>query len=116
MIITQIGIGIDIPYTCTVDRTVEHESSLHIPVAVDILWLGDSTACTCIIGHLIADTVAGRREVDIGHHTLVVILHEIVVEQSEVLCERRFQPRITHRDIERVAVIYDIEQLRDAWL
>ena len=45
-----------------------------------------------------------------------MVLHEVVVEQSEVLGERWLQARVTLRDIQRVAVICDIKQLRDAWL
>jgi len=45
-----------------------------------------------------------------------MVLHEVVVEQSEVLGERRLQARVTHRDVQRVAVICDVKQLRDAWL
>ena len=64
----------------------------------------------------LADAIVGGREVDEGHDTLVVVLHEIVVEQSEVLGERWLQTRVTLRDVQRVAVICDIKQLRDAWL
>ena len=59
VIITQIGIGIDIPYTSTVDRTVEHKGSHHIPVAIDILRSGDSTTSLLIVSHLIADAIVG---------------------------------------------------------
>ena len=45
-----------------------------------------------------------------------MVLHEVVVEQSEVLGERWLQTRVTLRDVQRVAVICDIKQLRDAWL
>ena len=45
-----------------------------------------------------------------------MILHEVVVEQTEVLGKRRFQTRVTLRDVQRVAVIHHIQQLRDAWL
>ena len=45
-----------------------------------------------------------------------MVLHEIVVEQSEVLGERWLQARVTLRDVQRVAVIRDVKQLRDAWL
>ena len=33
------------------------------------------------------DAIVGGREVDESHDTLVVVLHEIVVEQSEVLAQ-----------------------------
>ena len=45
-----------------------------------------------------------------------MILHEVVVEQSEVLSKRRLQARVTLRNVQRVAVVGDIKQLRDAWL
>ena len=45
-----------------------------------------------------------------------MVLNEIVVEQPEVLGERWLQARITLLDVQRVAVICDIKQLRDAWL
>ena len=116
VVVTQVGVGIQVPYTGTIDRAVEHKGSHHIPVAIDILRSGDSTTSLLIVGHLVADAIVGGREVDEGHDTLVMVLHEIVVEQSEVLGERWLQARVTLRDVQRVAVICDIKQLRDAWL
>ena len=111
-----MGSGIDIPDASTIDRTVEHEGSHHIPVAIDILWGCGASTRLLVIFYLIADTVSGGREVDKRHDTLVMILHEVVVEQSEVLSERWLQARVTLRDVQRVAVIRDVKQLRDAWL
>lgn len=111
-----MGSGIDIPDARTIDRTVEHEGSHHIPVAIDILWGCGASTRLLVIFYLIADTVSGGREVDKRHDTLVMILHEVVVEQSEVLRKRRLQARVTLRDVQRVAVIHYIQQLRDAWL
>ena len=111
-----MGIGIQVPYTSTIDRAVEHKGSHHIPVAIDILRSGDSTTSLLIVGHLVADAIVGDREVDEGHDTLVVVLHKVVVEQSEGLGERWLQARVTLRDVQRVAVICDVKQLRDAWL
>ena len=54
-----MGSGIDIPDARTIDRTVEHEGSHHIPVAIDILRPGDSTTSLLIVGHLVADAIVG---------------------------------------------------------
>ena len=59
VVVTQVGVGIQVPYTGTIDRAVEHKGSHHIPVAIDILRSGDSTTSLLIVGHLVADAIVG---------------------------------------------------------
>ena len=45
-----------------------------------------------------------------------MVLHKVVVEQAEILGERWLQAGVTRRDVQRVAVVGNVEQLRDAGL
>ena len=50
------------------------------------------------------------------HHSALCLLPVVVVEEAEVLSERWFQSRVTLLNVERVRVVGDVEQLRDAGL
>ena len=111
--IVQVGESIDVPVTCAVDRGIEHEGTIDIPVAVDVLGPGDASTSLLVVSHHIADVVASRAEVDERHDRTLVTLDIGVVEKLETVGERRFQSGVTLSDVHRVAVVPDIEQVGD---
>ena len=108
--VAEVGEGVDIEVACRVDGGVEHEAYITVPVAIDILGLGDAAAILHTRG-LIADGIARGVEVDEGHHSALVLLEVVVVEEVEVLTERGLQTRVTFLDVQGVAVVGDVEQV-----
>ena len=45
-----------------------------------------------------------------------MLLYVVVVEEHEVVGERRLKAWVTHGDAQRVAVVNDVEQVGHAWL
>ena len=114
--VVEVGESVNVPESGRVERRVEHQRGVHVPVAVDVLRSRYASAGRLVVGHLVADAVSRVVEVDESHHRLLGLLEVAVVEQAEVLVERRFQARVTRGDVERVGVVVDVEQLRDAGL
>ena len=105
------GEGVDVPYASAVDGCIEHEGASCVPVAVDVFGLCGSSTGLIVVGHHVADAVACHREVDEGHQGSLVLLYIVVVEESEVVGERWLQSRISLLDVERIAVVGDVEQV-----
>lgn len=105
------GEGVDVPYASAVDGGIEHEGASCVPVAVDVFGLCGSSTGLVVVGHHVADAVACHREVDEGHQGSLVLLYIVVVEESEVVGERWLQSRISLLDVERIAVVGDVEQV-----
>ena len=112
VVVAQVGERVDIPDAGTIDRSIEHTAPVHIPVAIDILRTGGAATGLLVVGHHRRDAVVGGRETQISHLGHRVVLLIAVVEEVQALRERRFQAGITARDVERVAIVVDVEQLR----
>ena len=82
-----------------------------MPVAIDILRARETGTGTCIERHLVADGIARGGESCPGGDGALMGLHVVVVEDTEVLRERGLQTRVTPLDVQRVAVIDDVEQV-----
>ena len=108
--------GVDIVIGGRVDGSIEHQHTEGTPVAVDILWSCDISTRLLIIRHLITNRVAGGLEVQVCHHATLVLLVVIIVEETDILCEGRFQSWVTLTDIQRVRIIGDIQQVAHAGL
>ena len=112
VLIAQHGSGVDVPVAGRVERCVEHQSSVDVPLTVDILRLRSASAGRRVVGHHIADAVArGVESHPCGPHLLVVVHIVIVVEQAQRLGEGGLQARITLGDVERVTIVGDVEQV-----
>ena len=110
VVVSKVSKCIHVKVASRVDSGVEHKAQVGIPVTIDILRT--SHTCTTIQqGNLVGDRVSGGREVYECHHSTLVLLEVIVVEQLEVLTERRLQARVTSCNVQGVAVIYDIQQI-----
>ena len=111
MVVAQIREGIDIEVCCRVDGGIEHKAKATVPVTVNVLRTGDGSTGRLHISSLVRHGVAGRREVHERHHGTLVIRKVIVVEEVDVLRERRLQTRVTTSDAQGVAVIIHIQQV-----
>ena len=90
---------------------MDHEAKVTIPVTINVLGTSDGSTGLRVVGGFVRHGVVRRREVHEGHHSTLVLLEVIVVEQLEVLTERRLQARVTSCNVQGVAVIYDIQQI-----
>ena len=99
-----------------VDCRIKHQGTVHVPVSVNVLRARCPSAGLVIVGHPVTDTVARVAIIQKRHDGPLLAFYIVVVEKPEVVGERRFQSRITHGDIQRVAIVGDIEQLRHARL
>ena len=99
-----------------VERGVEHQSSIEVPVAVDVLRSGGLSACGLVVGNLSCHGVACGAEPDVRHYCLHCFL-EIASERSvKVVSERRFQSRVTLGDVEWITVVGDVDKVGHARL
>ena len=120
-----------VPAVQRVEADVERCSAVSAPVAVDVLGPADASAGRFVIGDHVAYGVSGALETSVGveapvalgfgHHEPQAVLLQLVASHHlevgvEVAGERRFQPRVTHGDVERLGVVVDVEQLGDVGL
>ena len=111
MDIRKVGESVDIKVASRVDGGIKHKAEVSIPVTIDVLRTSDAATCLWIQGCLIANRIAGGREIYERHHGALVFLEIVVIEQTEILRERWLKSRITLRDVQRVAIISDIKQV-----
>ena len=111
MVVTCVGEGVDIEIGGTVEGGVEHQSCIGVPVAIDVLRACETGTGRCVECHLVADGIARGGESCPGGDGALMSLHVVVVEDTEVLRERGLQTRVTPLDVQRVAVIDDVEQV-----
>ena len=110
VVVSKVSKCIHVKVASRVDSGVEHKAQVGIPVTVHVLRTGH-TCTTLQQGYLVGDRVSSGREVYECHHSTLVLLEVIVVEQVKVLTERRLQTRVTTLNVQGVAVIYDIQQI-----
>ena len=108
---TDVGEGVDIEEGCRVDGGIEDHTGIAAPVAVDILWLRDTGTGGLVERHLVADGVARGVQSCPGGDGTLPALGIVVVEDTQVLGERGFQSWVTLADVQRVAIVGDIEQV-----
>ena len=116
MIISSRGEGVDVPHSGRVHRGIEHHRRIHIPVAVDVFRLRRAPTGSLIVCNLVADAVPRVAVVQIGHYGTLVTLDICVIEKPQSVGESRLQSRITHLDIERVAVVHNRQEVAHARL
>ena len=93
-----------------VDNAVD-EALAGFCTVIDVFWSSHTSTSFLIVSHLIADAIAGGREVTKYRITQVVALREVVVVGTHALGEGWLQAWVTLGDVERVAVITDVEQV-----
>ena len=111
VIITQVEACIHVPNTSTINGAVEESTYEGIPVTIDVFWSSHTSTSFLIVSHLVADAIAGGREVTKYRITQVVALREVVVVGTHALGEGWLQAWVTLGDVERVAVITYVEQV-----
>ena len=131
MPVAAVQSAADVPSVQRVQPDVERRSGIRIPVAVDVFRAAYSSARCLVIGNDGSYGVARALEAGMGAEAPVALglgnlEAQAVGDQSrpalhaeigvKVGRERRLQPRVAHRDGERVGVIVDVEQLRNAGL
>ena len=90
---------------------VEHVVSVGSPVAVDILGTRVAHTRCLIVNHEVADAVARLVEHQGGHHAALLRGVIRVVHGAEVVVPRRLEARVTHRNVQGVAVVHHFEEV-----
>ena len=116
IVIPNVGERVDRPHSDGVEGGVEHERAGEVPVAVDVLGARGASAGLLVVSNHVANAVARVAVVDMRHHGLLMVLYVVVVEHAQGVGERRLQAGVTHGDVERVAVIDDVEKVGHAGL
>ena len=111
VIVTQVGERIDIEEGSRINSSVKHEAEVTVPVAIDVLWTRDGTTSLRDQRSLVADRVAGRREIHESHHGTLVVGKVVVIEEAEILRERRLQTWVTTCDTQWITVVNNIKQI-----
>ena len=109
--IAQRGKGVDVEIAGRVDGGIEHKHTECIPVTVDVLRPRNTRTGLLVIGHHIRHRVVGCREIQVSHDAALVVLYVVIIEQTEVLRERRLQSWVTLTDIQRVGIVGDVQQV-----
>ena len=94
-----------------VDGGIEHEHTEGIPVAVDVLRAGGTRTGQLVVRHHVRHGILRRREIHMSHDAALVVLYVVVVEQPDILRERRLQSGVTLAHVQRVRVVSDVEQV-----
>ena len=116
IVIIEIRHRVHIPETCRINRSVVNEHSRSIPIAIDVLRPCYASTRFLIVCHLIPYAVARRTEIDACHYRLLTLLQIVVVFRPQIVGKRRFQSRITFRDVQRVTVVGYVKQVGHARL
>ena len=131
MVVASVDGAADVPSVQRVESDVEAYAEAGIPVAVDVLWSRDASTRLLVIGDDIADGVAGGLPraigveapvaLGLGHLESVAVGDELRLAHhlevgAQVGGERRLQAWITYRDVQRISVVVDVEQLSDVGL
>ena len=120
-----------IPAIQGVERDVEGGATIRAPVAVEVFWSRNASTCILIVSDDVADGIlrasytcvgaVAPSTLCLGNLVAQAILHILggalpLVVDVEVGGEGGLQTRITHRDVEGVGVIVDVEELGDGRL
>ena len=111
MVVANHGEGVDIEVGSTIEGGIEHQTDISVPVAIDILRTGGANTSAGVECHLVADGIARGGESHPCGNGALMGLHVVIVEQAEILSERGLQTRVTFLDVQRVAVVGDVEQV-----
>ena len=131
MIVASVDGAAHVPAIQRVESDIKRHTKVGTPVTVDILWFRYTSTSGFIIGHDITYRVAGNLPSTIGSETPVSLIlghseshtvgHELLLSlhlevKAEVRVERRFQTCVTRRDVQRVCIVVNFEQLGNLWL
>ena len=131
VVIAAIDAAADVPTVQRVEADVERSAAVDAPIAVDVLRTGNASAGSLVVGHDVTDGIAGATHTGVetiapmtlcfGNLEAQAVLHQLrsallLEVGTQVGGERGFQSRVTHRDVERVGVVVDIEHLGDTGL
>ena len=130
IVVTTYGTA-HIPAIQGVERDVEGGATIRAPVAIEVFWSRNASTCILIVSDDVADGIFGASytcvgavapsTLCLGNLVAQTILHILggalpLVVDVEVGGEGGLQTRITHRDVEGVGVIVDVEELGDGRL
>ena len=90
---------------------VEIESSVHIPVTIDILGTCSATTGHFVVSNLAADAVKRIRETQVSRNSTLSFGIIGVEKCVHVICKRRLQARITLCDVQGVRVVGNIQKI-----
>ena len=109
--VTQVGKGIYVPISSRVYSRIEYKHTTGIPVAVDVLGSCCASTSLLVVRNLIANAVASVRVVGARHNSHLPLLDVVVVLGTQTVGEGRLQSRVTLGDVERVAVVGNVEKV-----
>ena len=131
VVIAGVHASAEIPAVQGVETEIEGAAAIDAPVTVDILRTGYTSTGFLVIGNNITNRITRGAEPCIGTETPMTLClgnleafwallelrspHHLEVH-VQVCIERGLESWVTHRDVQGVRVIIDIEQLRDTRL
>ena len=101
----------DIEEFLLAEGRIEHIVSVGAPVAVDIFGAGVAHTCCLVVHHKVADAVARLGEHQGCHHAALLRSIVGIEHGAKVVVPRRLEARVTHGDVQRVAVVHHFEQV-----
>ena len=131
MIVASVDGAAHVPAVQRVKAEIKRHGEVGTPVTVDVLRFRYASTGGFVIGHDITDGVFGnlpsaiRGETPVslilGHGESHTVGHEFLLSlhlevETEVRVERWLQTSVTSRDVQRVRIVIDLEQLGDLWL
>ena len=116
IIIAQARVGTHIPMSCAVEGGVERETTISVPVSVDILGTRSASTRLGVVSHKVGNGVADMTVVSVEDNAALVFADVVLIINIQRIGELRLQARVSLRDVERVGVVGDIQQLGDVRL
>ena len=131
MVVAGIDATADIPAIQCVEGDIEAHAHIGTPVAVDVFWSCGACTCLLVVGDDVANGVGCGAPAGIDVEAPMALrlgnLHAQAVGDQrrtahhleiggEVGGERRLQTRVTHRDVQWIGIVVDVEQLCDGRL
>ena len=89
IVIACTGIGAYIPVGCRINGSVEGESAVHVPIAIDILGPRDATARLRIVAYKVRDGVAYMAIIGINYDGAFVACDVVVIVEIQRVGELR---------------------------
>ena len=101
----------DIEELLLAERRIEHIVSVGVPVTIDILWAGIAHTRCLVVHHKVADAIARLGEHQGCHHAALLRSIVGIEHGAKVVVPRRLEARVTHGDVQRVAVVHHLEEV-----
>ena len=94
-----------------IERSVEGESSISSPVAIDVFGTSELATAGIVVDEHLCHSIALVGETEITHDATLRLGVVAIIEQAEIVAPRGFQTRIPYFDVERIGVVHYIEQI-----